>query len=386
MERDRSLHVVRRGLVGGASLVLLLGLWAASHWNWFVETIYARHIGAWIARILSLVTGLVPGSLAEFTVAAVVLYALVPLIFALVNVVRRRRSVRNALIGESLRLVTFALFALAIFYVVWGLNYARAPLATRLGWAPLAKPADRAESDTQTEEVAAIASELVEAANASYRDYAGSNDIGRPSTLPISVDALDATIEAAYPRVQAQLQAEPVLGSRRGHAKALLASNALNYLGLTGFYFPWSGEANFNTLAPPPTMPHTIAHEKAHQRGIAREDEANFVGFLACLMSDDPYVRYSGYLFGSRQLLSELNNRNTRRARELAGQRSEGVWRDIEFIVAYSIKYDGRATRMRESVNNSFIRAQGDRRGTAAYAASRSLILLYARSRGGKLR
>ena len=34
----------------------------------------------------------------------------------------------------------------------------------------------------------------------------------------------------------------------------------------------------------------------AHQRGIAREDEANFIAFLVCMASDDPYIRYSGYL------------------------------------------------------------------------------------------
>jgi len=385
MERDRPLHLLRRAILIGASLFVILALWAASHSSTFVESVYARHVGAWITEISSRVSGLVPISIAEIALAGVVLYVVVPFVRAVANVARRRRGVGNALAGESLRLITFALLVVAFAYAAWGMNYARAPLATRVGWAPIARPANSAESERQTQEIADVASDLVMAGNASYREFAGSDDLGSPSSIPRDVGALDAAIETAYSRVQARLSLEPAVATGRGRAKTLIASVVMSHLQLTGFYFPWTGEANVNRVAPAATMPLTIAHEKAHQRGIAREDEANFVGFLACIMSDDPYVRYSGYLFASRQILGELSVRTPETTRQLVMRRSPGIVRDIEFINTYWQQYDGAAARVSERVNNTFIRTAGDKRGTAAYGASRSLIVLYARNNGGKV-
>ena len=72
-------------------------------------------------------------------------------------------------------------------------------------------------------------------------------------------------------------------------------------------------------------------------------------------------------------------------AHQIALTRSAGIRRDMEYIQTYWQQYEGAAARVSERVNNTFIRTAGDRRGTAAYAASRSLIVLYARNNGGKV-
>jgi hypothetical protein len=273
---------------------------------------------------------------------------------------------------------------LVLFYLLWGLNYARAPLPARLGWMPIDRPVNGEESEVQTEEIAVLTRQLVAATNENYRLFAGSDDLGYPTVRLTGMTPLDETLEAAFPRVQQQLGLEPGFAARRGPAKPLSASILLNHLQLGGFYFPWTGEANFNRLMPSATLPHAVAHEKAHQRGIAREDEANFIGYLACAMSDDAYTRYSGYLFAQQQLLGELVRRDLPRARDLAGLRSNGVLRDLEFIRDFWKQYEGRAARVSEQVNNSYLRSQGERRGIGAYAASRSLIVLFARHNQGR--
>ncbi len=80
----------------------------------------------------------------------------------------------------------------------------------------------------------------------------------------------------------------------------------MNHLGIVGIHFPWTGEADYNYTVPAFQLPHAIAHEKAHRRGVASEDEANFIGYLANALSDAPYARCSGFLFAQRQLLGEL--------------------------------------------------------------------------------
>ena len=200
---------------------------------------------------------------------------------------------------------------------------------------------------------------------------------------PEPLSALDAALDESFARVQRELGLEPQFAASRGPAKPFLGSRLLSHFQLTGFYFPWTGEANYNRHTPGPTLPHTMAHEKAHQRGIAREDEANFIAYLVCIMSADPYAQYAGYFFAQRHLLAELVGRNPARAKELVKLGSAGVWRDVTFIRDYWAQFEGVAARVSYTVNDRYLKSQGIRAGVASYAASRSLILLYARQRGG---
>ena len=88
--------------------------------------------------------------------------------------------------------------------------------------------------------------------------------------------------------------------------KPLFFSRLQSILGFTGVYFPFTGEANVNIDAPACMIPATVAHEMAHQRMVASEQEANFVGIAAAVTSGDPVFQYSGYLFGLVQLCNAL--------------------------------------------------------------------------------
>lgn len=89
-------------------------------------------------------------------------------------------------------------------------------------------------------------------------------------------------------------------------AKPLLCSRLQSILGFTGVYFPFTGEANVNVDAPACLVPATIGHEMSHQRMVASELEANFVGIAACTSCDDVVFQYSGYLLGLIQLCNAL--------------------------------------------------------------------------------
>ena len=80
--------------------------------------------------------------------------------------------------------------------------------------------------------------------------------------------------------------------------KAILWSEFMSHANFTGIYSPFTGESQYNDNAPDYGKPHTVCHELGHAAGFEREDEANFIGFLACLASDDPTFAYSGYLLG----------------------------------------------------------------------------------------
>ena len=78
--------------------------------------------------------------------------------------------------------------------------------------------------------------------------------------------------------------------------KALLLSDLMCQQYMQGYYFPFSMEANYNDVMYLTNKPATLCHELAHLKGYIYEDEANFIGFLACLSSEDKFFQYSGYL------------------------------------------------------------------------------------------
>ncbi len=383
MEKDQPPRLKLRGLTILVCAALLGVMWGLTHSPDFVEQVYARGLGYGIARGLGFITGFVPTSVAEICLFAGVLYLLVPFAIATVHVLRRKRRILNAVAAGFFRFWAFAAIVLTLFYFSWGMNYAREPLPKRLGWKPIETPSDDAENEKQTREIARLAEELVHAANENYTQFAGSEDFGRPSFPPANAGTLEDTLNVAYERVQKKLSLEAEFAVARAPAKPVAVSELMNWLNLGGFYFPWTGEANYNRLLPAPMLPHTIAHEKAHQRGITSEDECNFLGFLVCISSDDPYTRYSGYLFAQRQLLGELYQHDASRARELVKLRHAGVQRDVDAIRAFWQQYEGAAEQVSQAVNDTYLKSQGVKEGVASYAASKSLIILWARSNGG---
>lgn len=101
------------------------------------------------------------------------------------------------------------------------------------------------------------------------------------------------------------------LGKTYGHLdgfyprpKPLYTSDFFSQQYMCGYYFPFSMEANYNDVMYLMNKPSTMCHELAHLRGYIFEDEANFISYLACIQSEDPVFRYSGYL----SVLNYLDN------------------------------------------------------------------------------
>ncbi|HET9886136.1 MAG TPA: DUF3810 family protein, partial [bacterium] len=277
------------------------------------EAMYGR-AGPAIARALSLVTGAAPFSVAEGLVFVYVAVRVCQIVRGMVRAARRRQSWGHA-IGRTLLIAGRDTgIILTGFYVLWGWNYARPPVEERWHLPPAAPETDAAF-------VASLSQDFLERANASYRAIHGSDDAGAPTQLPEHWTEVDAFVEEGWrelaqsPRLDSHF--DPHLEARRGRGKRLLAGELLSHLGLSGFYFPFTGEANVNGGVPAVAMPQVLSHEKAHQRGFGPEDEANFLGFLAAASSRDPHAQYSAFVFAHRQLLRVLLSLDRTRGEEV---------------------------------------------------------------------
>ncbi len=86
--------------------------------------------------------------------------------------------------------------------------------------------------------------------------------------------------------------------------KYLTCSEFFSQQNIMGYYFPFSMEANINSVMYITNIAPTVCHELAHTKGFIYEDDANFIGFLACIKSEDPFLQYCGYL----SVLNYVNN------------------------------------------------------------------------------
>lgn len=162
------------------------------------------------------------------------------------------------------------------------------------------------------------------------------------------------------------------------NTKPVMLSEPWTYTHISGMYTFFTGEANVNTNYPDFIMISSAAHEMAHQRGIGKEDEANFVAFLVCSLSDDPYIRYSGYADVLNDVMSKLSSANAdlyKKAREYMPQEVKN-----EFT-AYSVFFDkyreNVAATVSTTVNNAYITSHNQPQGVKSYGLVVDLVAAY---------
>jgi hypothetical protein len=167
----------------------------------------------------------------------------------------------------------------------------------------------------------------------------------------------------------------PVLGGITPPPKPVASSFVLNQLKLSGFFFPYFTEANFNTKMPAAEMPFTMLHELAHAQGFMREDEANFIAYLACRDSDNPDFAYSGNLMALRYCLSALSGADTEAYNRVYEGLSEPVQRDIIEARTHWGRYDGTLADLSDRVNDVYLRVNSQPAGTRSYGQVVDLLI-----------
>lgn len=132
--------------------------------------------------------------------------------------------------------------------------------------------------------------------------------------------------------MRAQGEVYPYLAGYYPDPKPIRASHFMSQQYLLGIYFPFTMEANYNTVMYPVNMPATICHEYSHLKGVILEDEANYFGFAACIESEDPYLQYSGYLSVLGYLARQVRQSVPEEIRKTLAAANEQVCKDDVFL------------------------------------------------------
>jgi len=189
-----------------------------------------------------------------------------------------------------------------------------------------------------------------------------------------SVQEIFAAAPGLYKNAEALI---PVLAGAERRPKQIVFSKFMSYINFTGFFFPFTGEANLNTDAPLCFLPSTVAHEMAHQRGVAAEDEANFAAVVAGMSSENDVYIYSSALMAFTYLGNALYDADPQLWYEISDMLSAPVRADLDDNYAYWRQYETKAAELSEAVYNEFLQSNGQELGVKSYGACVDLLVAW---------
>jgi hypothetical protein len=325
-----------------------------------VETLFAQGLYPVVARVLGTLNRVLPIPFAEVAVLNVAVIAVV-LGVRWWRSPRRRTGFAATTRTALLAIWTAAGVGLLAFLFAWGFNYARPPLRDRL---------DLDLSGLESAEVLTLAEAFVTRANASYELLAA--DPAEPTAMPHPDRAADRLIDDAYRELALP---GDVIVFTTSPVKGLISSALFSRIGISGIFVPFTGEPLFNRLMPAVSKPVAMAHEKAHQRGITDEGEANLAAVLACLTANDPYLRYAAELYASSALVAAAARYAPDEAQALAAEWASGPRRDLIAIREFWDRHRGVATRAATRVNDAYLRSNRVEGGVQSYGRVASMLV-----------
>lgn len=300
-------------------------------------------------------------SAAELVYAAAILGLAAYLLWCVYRLIRFPEK-----LWQLYRLVLTLAMAGAIFWA--GLNVMWTPCYYAPGFAEQSGvddgPLELEELETVTRWFAALASEY---ADEVPRDENGACTTDRDSVLDRAAGVFEGAAEL-YPFLDGEaLRPKPIHFSR-----------IMSYLDFTGFFFPMTGEANLNMDSPVFLLPSTSQHEIAHQRGVAMEQECNFVAVLSCLESEYADFRYAGAALAYIYLGNALAGADYEAYTEIYYSLSDTVRADFKAQSAYWDEFrDSAAQKASNTVYDSFLKSNGQELGMQSYGACVNLLVHY---------
>lgn len=345
--------ILRLTLSGALLLVTALAVVAAKYFGAFFFDFYPA-FSRWVTAVLAGATSVVPFALCEILLAALLLWFILSLIRAIV----KKRMVRW-LTGVLLCVCIL----LTAFVGVWGLNYYAPPMRERLGL-----------SDRQF-----TVAELKEA-TVYYRDRANAlaDKVMRDENgVMVEYDFSDLSTAAGDGYETLGQSIEDFDGSTV-RVKKLLSSSLQGKLNTTGVFICLTGESCVSTTTHSASMPFTMCHEIGHRMAFAREDEANFAGFLACSANQRPEFQYSGYYAAFRYCYDALYRQDPASAQEVWNGVNAPVARDwADSVEHYRSLRDEKAAELSDKVYDTYLKSFSVASGVQSYGEVTDLLLVW---------
>ncbi len=346
-KRDRRFAIAGGGLLAAALLLQVLARCAEGFATWYAHNVYPLIVG-----IVGRISGIV-----DLSVAEICIYLL---FFCLVVYLIRnfRKPART-----GCRIIFLTGLLLFLYTANCGVNYYAMAFSEYAGIS--------VEKSTE-EELKALCRFLVEQVNEAAREMEAADEAAgsyRENRVQWREEGVRAMQKAG--------ERFPSLQGFYPKPKEVAVDWILSVQQLCGIYSPFTVEANFNGHMPDYNVPHTICHELSHLKGFMREDEANFIGYLACIFSDEPAFRYSGYLTGWVYAGSQLARADMETYIQLNNQLCTQAQNDLQKNAIYWNRYEGKVAEAASQWNDTYLKINNQTDGVRSYGRMVDLMLAY---------
>ena len=338
----------------------------------FVETFYSRGIFVALRWAWDYTLGLSPVPLLFVFWATAVVWIAIRIFSRPARPKGAAHPPLLARLGCAVRSIAGVTGALVLFfYVLWGFNYDRLRIETHLGL------------ETPGLAAAALADEAAwasrSAAGARAAISGASEAVLDSRLLPAG---LESELRASLTRVLRDM-GYPAPG--RVRVRTFAPGGWMMRFSSSGIYIPYFGEGYAAGTILPCESPFTRAHEMAHGYGFTDEGDANFLAFLACAASDEPIVRYSGFLSYWEYAAGDLARAAPEGFRSLWSSLPAGMKADIQAVQANWNRYRGVIARVSGRIYERYLRSQGVREGMLSYSRFVNLVAAWTKAKGRPL-
>lgn len=341
--------------IGALSLIMYL---IAIFYTPFAD-FFNRYISSIIRGAFATVTNVIPLSLVEMLIITMPITLILIIKF---SINKYSKTWRDAGIFCVIMLSILSMI-FSLFVCSFGIGYYTSTLDKKLSLD---------KKTVSAKELALTAEWLIENVNSEIENV--SFEEKSSSIMPYSIREMNEKLLSAYERVSANHHFIPTLTS---YIKPVMLSEPMTYTHISGVYTFFTGEANLNINAPDYCLPYTTAHELAHQRGISREDEANFIAFLVCTESDDPYIRYCGYLNLCEYVLNALYSADAKLWEQTYKKLdNRAIYEMIAYNKFYEPYQDNIVGEVSGAVNDAYLQANGTQ-GSISYGLVVDLAVAY---------
>lgn len=321
---------------------------------------FDKYISGPIRAVLAFLTNVIPFSLAEL----LILFLPIIITLLIIYAVKKKSFSLRAVLSYFVSLISCASVLFTLFVFSFGVGYHVPSLYDRFDI-----PNDGVDADR----LRVTAVKLATQANllSKHIDF---NDDGS-SAMPYSLDKMNDKLIDTYKEISKEFEFVQGFSS---NIKPVLMSVPMSYSHTTGVYTFFTGEANLNVDFPDYTLPYTSAHELAHQRGISRENEANFIAFLVGINTDDCYIQYSTYLNMFEYVASALYSADVDMYNQVYAMLNENVKGEIRAYSKFYDRYrDSKVGEVSTAINNAYLVANGTEEGTRSYGLVVDLAVAY---------
>lgn len=343
-------------LIATALGLMLLSRLIQKHASHLVEIYYSKGIYPVITRLLSIVSDLFPFSLSEIALLLLAGAGGILLLQKFLHLLLGKETPKEAIKKITLTLLSSLSLLYILFQLIWGLNYLRNRLEYKL---------DLNLQNISQKDIFHEAQKTAHRLNQLY-----------PYLEVIDIKEVNRQLEQSLEIVLQHIEGIHIPSAKR--VKKFQLNFLLDKLGIDGVTFPYFSEAHINTNQLPLEIPFTIAHEKAHLKGYAAEDEASFIGYLACIYAKSNFIRYSGEISLLDAMMSFLNQKQYKKILQTL---SPPVRLDYHYIATSNptppTPLSSTLDHLQSSLEDKFLKLEGVPHGMNSYEYVVYLVVAY---------